>query len=223
VGIIYYLCISSNNLWFITGLNVETDKGALSSRQTTNPMEETQSAAKQRYDEVGDYHEGRAKVELNGKYGFIDSDGNVVVPLIYVWASKFSEGRASVELNYQYGFIDLDGNVVMSPRYGWASDFHEGRAIVKLNGKYGVIDLEGNEVVPLRYDFIEHFHKGRAIVELNGKFGFVDLDGNEVIPCWYTYVNRQSYGFSTNIRVSTHNIEHLYYDRDGNPIVEPVI
>ena len=36
-----------------------------------------------KYDYTGDFREGLAAVKLNGKYGFINKSGNVVIPLKY--------------------------------------------------------------------------------------------------------------------------------------------
>jgi hypothetical protein len=63
-----------------------------------------------RYDMTGDFHEGRAVVGLYDEYGFVDLDGNVVVPLRYDWVYDYQVGRAGVKLNGKYGYIDLDGN-----------------------------------------------------------------------------------------------------------------
>jgi hypothetical protein len=108
-------------------------------------------------------------------------------------------------------------------RYDHVCVHYEGRAMVMLNSKWGVVDLDGNEVVPLIYDSAGYYRKGRAIVQLDGKYGVVDLEGNEVIPCWYESVQRQSYGFITMYLVSYCDLKHLYFDKDGHPIAEPVI
>jgi hypothetical protein len=105
--------------------------------------------------------------------------------------------------------------------YDGVRDYNEGRAVVRINWKYGVIDLDGNEVVPLKYDLVERFSEGRAGVKLNDKYGVIDSEGNEVLPCWYDSVYRLTDGFKTMHQVSTHNIEYLYFDMDGNQITEP--
>ncbi|MDR2409638.1 MAG: WG repeat-containing protein [Bacteroidales bacterium] len=48
-----------------------------------------------KYDYVGDFSEGLAYVELNGKYGYIDKTGTEVIPLKYDDAWGFSEGLSS--------------------------------------------------------------------------------------------------------------------------------
>jgi translation initiation factor 6 (eIF-6) len=52
------------------------------------------------------FREGLAGVEINGKYGFIDTKGNLVIPPVYDDAWHFSEGLARVEINGKWGYID---------------------------------------------------------------------------------------------------------------------
>ena len=71
---------------------------------------------------------GKAIVKLdNGKYAFIDHDGNVVSKE-YGYAWSYAEGKARVQLdNDKYAFIDHDGNVV-SKEYEDARPYAEGKA-----------------------------------------------------------------------------------------------
>ena len=132
-----------------------------------------------KYDEVENFSEGLAAVELDGKWGFIDQTGKEVVPLRYDDVEYFFEGLAAVRVGDwetgKWGFIDKTGKEVVPPKYGRVRDFHEGMAEVKLDGKYGIIDQTGNEVVPPKYDYVEYFHEGFAAVEFDGKWGFIAL------------------------------------------------
>jgi hypothetical protein len=165
-----------------------------------------------RYDEVLSFREGRAKVGLYDEYGFVDLDGNVVVPLMYDFVGHFSEGRAKVKLNGEWGFIDLDGNEVVPLKYVWASDYQEGRTKVKLDGKWGFIDLNGNVVVSLKYDWVHDYQEGRAKVKLDGKWGFIDLNGNVVVSLKYDTVEFYHEG---RARVEL-NGKYGAIDLDGN-------
>lgn len=50
---------------------------------------------------------------IDGKCGFIDQTGEVVIPLIYDDACYFNkDGKAKVKLNGETFFIDLKGNRV---------------------------------------------------------------------------------------------------------------
>ncbi len=54
----------------------------------------------------------------DGKYGFVDKDGNVVVDYIYDDATEQnSSGYAAVKKNGLWGSIDSKGNVVVEPEY----------------------------------------------------------------------------------------------------------
>ena len=51
---------------------------------------------KRGYDYVGEYSEGLASVEINGKYGFIDKSGTKVIPCMYDFVYSFRDGLAKV-------------------------------------------------------------------------------------------------------------------------------
>ena len=61
------------------------------------------------YDQVYEYSEGLAKVEKDGKFGFIDIKGNLTIPLSYTDVQSFSDGLAVVvaEASGLLGYIDF--------------------------------------------------------------------------------------------------------------------
>ena len=131
------------------------------------------------------FHEGLAAVRLKRKFGFINYNGTVAIPIRYDAALNFSEGLASVKLKGKYGFIDRTGAVVIHFNYDDAKQFSEGLAAIKQNGKYGFIDKTGNIVIPCIYDIAEKFSEGKTAVKLNGRWGFIDKTGAVVIPIAY--------------------------------------
>jgi hypothetical protein len=64
---------------------------------------------KDKYYFVDYFYEGRARVIINDKFGFVDKDGNEVVPPKYEWANDFNDGRAIICFIGCYGEIDLNG------------------------------------------------------------------------------------------------------------------
>ena len=129
-----------------------------------------------------------------GPCGFIDRNGNEVIPCIYDDASDFSEGLAVIVKNGKYGFIDKNGNEVIPCIYDDASDFSQGMARVKKRDKYGFIDRYGNQIIPCIYER----ESIATILEVegdfiwnkkNGKFGFINKNGKEVVPCIYDYAS----------------------------------
>ena len=50
----------------------------------------------------------------DGKTGFRDLDGNVVIKAIYESAERFSEGYSAVQVNGKWGLIDESGKYTMN-------------------------------------------------------------------------------------------------------------
>ena len=153
-----------------------------------------QIKTKPKYTYIGEFCEGLACVQLNGKCGFIDKTGKEVIECNYEDISFFHEGLARVRLNGEYCFIDKNGNKVIKCKYDYVSDFHEGLAVVRLNGKYGFIDKTGKEVIECKYGDTYDFHEGLAAVKLNGKWYYIDHKGNIVLRFNLTRTNKISTG-----------------------------
>ena len=90
-------------------------------------------------------------VKDNGKYGYIDNNGNIQIPIMYDNIYNFENGITIAKLNGQYGAIDINNNVVIpfGLPYVDVREFRNGLADVKdQNGKWGVIDSKGILIVP---------------------------------------------------------------------------
>ena len=197
-----------------------------------------------RYDSVGNFSEGLAKVGKYPdmyiknvyKYGYINKKGKEVIPLKYDETEDFSDGLAKVAIGggatYKYGFIDKTGNEVVSLEYDEAGNFSEGLAWVRkgsvFDGKYGYIDKSGNEVIALCYDAAENFSEGLAKVgskvidsELrflnNKKYGFIDKTGREILPIEFMSIENFSEGLAS---VCIDN-KWGYIDKTGKIVIPP--
>lgn len=159
---------------------------------------------------------GLAAVSKDGKYGYIDWNGNVVIDFEYDMAYEFSEGRARIIKDGKTGYIDRKGNIVIPAIYSAGGDFSEGRVWLQLDGKYGFADKNGNVVIPLEYDYAYEFSEGIAPVKKNGKYGYIDYDGNLVIPFKYDWASSFSEG---KARVGSRG-EYSYIDKTGEIILD---
>ncbi len=93
---------------------------------------------------------GLFSIIRNGKYGFIDKTGQIVINPQFKFAWSFSEGLAAVEigdkqaiLGGKWGYIDKTGKYVINPQFDEAWEFMYGHAMVKIGGKIGTIDKTG--------------------------------------------------------------------------------
>ncbi len=100
----------------------------------------------------------------DGKYGYIDKTGKIVINPQFTDSSSFSEGLAKVRIGKKYGYIDRTGKLVINSRFVWASDFSEGLAAVLKGGKFGYIDIAGGIVIEPLFDDAKDFSEGLAIV-----------------------------------------------------------
>lgn len=128
----------------------------------------------------------------NGKCGYTNENGELVIDLKFSTASTFCEGVAKLaNENNLYGFIDSSGNYVIEPQFEDAHDFHEGLACVKKNNLYGFIDRKGNVVIDFQYSYGGDFIDSLALVakgEVGAhSWGWINRNGETVIPFSYTY------------------------------------
>lgn len=127
----------------------------------------------------GGFYEGRARVhDADFNYGYIDTEGNLVVPCRYNSADDFSEGLAVVEQNWRKGYIDTDGHEVTPVAYRDAQDFSHGLGCVQNEeGLYGYVDATGREVIPCRFEDAQPFCDEVTPVCLDGLYGLIDKTG----------------------------------------------
>ena len=86
-------------------------------------------------------------VSMEGRKGFMNRDGTVIINPQFLEATPFSEGLAAVKTGDFWGFIDRLGRIVIPARYNAAYSFSEGLAAVKDGNKWGYIDKRGKTVI----------------------------------------------------------------------------
>lgn len=160
-------------------LTARINKGARPGAKPTALEHSSTEDWLKKYDAVWGFFNGLAKVWLNDKYGFVDKDGNEVVPPKYDEVGEFIEGLVAVQLDGKWGFVNKKGRNVIPPKYNFVWYFSEGLAPV-LKGKWGFVNKRGEEVIPLKYNKISFFYDGLAKVWLNGKELLIDKQGEVV-------------------------------------------
>ena len=115
-----------------------------------------------------------------GKYGAIDINGKIVIPLEYSYIGNFENNRARAYKDGKLGIINSEGEVIIPIEYTNIGNFENNRARAYKNGKLGIINSEGEVIVPVEYNYIGKFHNGRAKAQRNNKMVFIDEKGNEV-------------------------------------------
>jgi hypothetical protein len=117
--------------------------------------------------------------------GFLDDDGNEVIPIKYKAAKPFNEGLAGVKLHEKYGFINKQGDLVIPYNFDNVGCFSDGLAPVCVDNKWGYINKIGEIVIEPVYEEAFRFDDGLAKVILNKKTGFINTKGECIIDCIY--------------------------------------
>jgi hypothetical protein len=136
------------------------------------------------------FERGLATVEINNKWGAVDSTGNVVVPIIYYnlhnFGNEFLYATLKTSDGFKDGLVDRNGNVRIPIEYDAAYVNDEvGLITVEKDGKWGVLDKNNQIVVPIEYDERIFFIDGYAAVLKDHKYGYVDTAGKLVVPLMY--------------------------------------
>ena len=98
------------------------------------------------YDYVSCLQEGLAIVGKNGKVGFIDEAGQMIIPLRFGWGWGFSEGLAVVGNGDEVGYINKAGKIVIPLHFEDAGSFVNGLAWVEKDGVGFYINKQGQRV-----------------------------------------------------------------------------
>jgi hypothetical protein len=138
------------------------------------------------------FNEGLSSVEKAGKFGYIFSNGKIVIPCIYDRADRFSETYAPVgkmvEGSILFGFINKEGKEVIEFIYADARPFSEGYAAVCIGEKWGLINKEGVIVLPPKYDELDSPHESIMGFRDDEDWGFVTIDGQIIHEPTFTSV-----------------------------------
>lgn len=165
-----------------------------------------------------EYNEGLLRVTNNaGEYGFLDTNSNIAIPLLYKRATKFNDGIAAVQSmdSGKWGFINKKGEVVIDFIFHKANYFSENLAFVKLASekkgkeKSAYININGEIAFEGKFDSGEPFSNGAAVVTKYGKGSFM---GGSKTKSYY--IN------SEGKRLNKHNYaKALPYNKSGTAIV----
>ena len=112
------------------------------------------------YDWVGRFSEGLAAVQLKRKWGFVDRQGNVVIPIEYDSVEPWDDGLAVVQ---RKRYVDTQGNeywrVKRHHQWCWINSDGDVFGIgnnpepqVKLKKKSGFVDQQGHEYWDMNED-----------------------------------------------------------------------
>lgn len=156
------------------------------------------------YDEVNDFYEGLACVgkkqkDGNIRYGFINEEGSVVIPLKYNYPQAFSDGMAIMfegeESDEKCGMIDKTGKIIIPFQYQHLGYFNQ-EGITSFGIRkgddffQGLINKEGKEVLKPEYISVDPVINTDFFSLVKGKwdaplYGLANAKGELIVPAIY--------------------------------------
>ena len=139
----------------------------------------------------------------NGKYGRLDSKGQILDSCKYDYFSYFKSGWAVTKADGYYGYVKEKKRGAIrevQPQFLSAADFREGFARIQYqDGTNGWLDKDGNEVPWGRVYMGGHYSNGLAWLSMDkqgNEFGYVDTKGRirnlHVVYC-YQFNKRRAF------------------------------
>ena len=132
------------------------------------------------FEEIGDFSDGYAKVNLNGKWNFINRNNKLLSDIWFDWVYTFSDGYAIVKLDGKENFINTNSKLLSDMWFDYIGVFSDGYAKVELDNKWNFVDTNGKLISDTWFYWVDDFYNGYAYVELNGKLFKIDKNGQRV-------------------------------------------
>ncbi len=134
------------------------------------------------YDEIDLFYNGAARARISGKWGIINEDGKIILPLKYmsVRIANWEKGVYTVHDDEYCGLIDSKGK--------WIIPFKRNHKNFKEKSEAAIRDYPDNRVIVLPKT-AKHYNKSsdNRFVRIckENKWGFTDNNGNNVVDCVY--------------------------------------
>lgn len=136
------------------------------------------------YDKLSDNLNDTYTVDIKGKQGLIDADGNTLLPRDYIFIGLENEKMVSVWRDHDArGFFDLENKKTI----GWvrdAGEFSEGLAVVEFTpGAVTFVNREGKPAFNRGFENADRFSEGLAAVQSpdNLLWHYIATDGTTAI------------------------------------------
>jgi hypothetical protein len=181
------------------------------------------------------FKEGLARASLNGRWGFIDREGEWVVPAVFEEARDFHEGLAAVarknhrDGTLNWGYINKSGAPEIPYQFNFGSssylepgDFQEGLALVSTDGEtWGYINKSGHFEINPQFDHCDEggFSGSMGCVSLDDQMGYINQDGKYEVNLQF----KQALPFAANgmAAVQSKDEKWGFIGEDGRIVINP--
>ncbi len=143
---------------------------------------------------------GLFPAKAKGTVGFVNTNGNWVIPAQFSEASGFAENLASYRNTLNWGLINSSGQIISTPQWEEIKPFVRGISIAKNSGKFFLINSLGSIINSEGFDNIFRTTDDYFLVEKTGKTGLLDPTGKELLPTDFDFIRREKKDFLVVIK-----------------------
>nr|MCR6538494.1 WG repeat-containing protein [Campylobacter lari] len=119
-------------------------------------------------------------IVIDGKSGFVDEKGKILVEPKFNFVSDFTNGFAVVRLNGKFGLINTKRDFFIEPEFDKIEQL-ENIILISKNEKYGIVSFSGKILEP-QFDSIQKSYNQKIfMVEKDSKIGLVDKEMQIII------------------------------------------
>lgn len=154
---------------------------------------------------------------INGKYGYMNRYGEIVITPAYESAGYFMNGLAVVGINNKYGAINKMGELIIPLNYSSVSDFIQGRSIIEINDKLGMIDRNNKMILQAEYEDLGDLASELIYFSKGIRYGYMDVFGTTKIDVHFD----EAYSFNNGRALVEIGDYKALIDTKGNYILPP--
>ena len=169
------------------------------------------------------YEEGVLRVKKDNKYGLINYEGEIILPIEYEEIKALSGVKNSlvIKKEQQVGLCDNKGKVIINPEYKEIkqinNDYKNGYIVINNENKQGLIDFTGATTLEQKYEEIKPItSNGIYIVKENSKMQVINNQGEILLSDKFIEakeINGENIVFLNNKKYGVMNVK-------GDTIVE---
>lgn len=155
-----------------------------------------------KYIDARQFNDGFAAVNLNNRWGFINTNDSVIIPTVYDWVSSFGEFglkniaivknniqpyRVPTNMGGKMGFINKNGELITPMDFkNFKTSFKGIMPITNQDDKWGLISIMAEEIIPCEYDSIFYNFNSDTISMykkgINYRFSINEITKKKYIP-----------------------------------------
>lgn len=158
------------------------------------------------YDDILILADDLFSVKRYGKYGLVDTNRKLILPIKYQGISNLKGGYQGLLLNRKFGLYHHQRGIKLEPKYlSLPRPFHTSDSnrlfVVRKSEGYGLVDDQGKQMIALKYQKVEYWTDNIALLKNEA--------GN-----WFLF------NFTTKQRLKTQEFSDLkYLQKDDNEII----